>query len=152
VSGEIQLYDRRDTEIADLKEQVRDLQHQLHEARQETKRAVVQADRSMSALRKQLTPFYRMLQMIFGELDAAGVEADGADVTRGAWDEWKTRLGPSCAKVIDALLLGGEMTITAICVSAKIGKATAYQATSKMGQAGILVRNGSKFSLTTWGR
>lgn len=65
----------------------------------------------------------------------------------GAWDEWKQRLGPACAKVIDTLLLGGEMNVTAIAVAAKMGKNTVYQATSKLGQAALLVLNGGQFSL-----
>ncbi len=133
-----------------LHDEIRQLRDDLSAARREASQAKREAARALAALRQQLSPLYQALQMVFGELDAAGVQdvpAGGATRSAGAWDEWKARLGPACAKVIDALLLGGEMTITAITLTAKIGKNTAYQATSKMGQAGILVRNGSKFSL-----
>lgn len=130
----------------DLREEIRDLKEQLRDARNETAIAKREAGRALSALRKQLNPLYQALQMIYGELDAVGV--DDAPMASGAqWDEWKRRLGPACAKVIDALLLGGEMSVKGITASAKMGQQTVYQATSKMGQVGILVRNGSKFSL-----
>lgn len=140
--------DHRDEQIESLEEDVRRLRAELSIAKREAIQAQADATRALSALRKQLSPLYRALQAVFGELDAAGTEeTGGSPPSSGAWNEWKTRLGPNCAKVIDALLLGGEMTITAITLTAKIGKNTAYQATSKMGQAGILIRNGSKFSL-----
>lgn len=142
--------DDRNERIDSLEEDVRRLRVELAAAKREATQAQADAARALSALRKQLSPLYRALQAVFGELDAAGAEdstPSGSPHSSQAWNEWKTRLGPNCAKVIDALLLGGEMTITAITLTAKIGKNTAYQATSKMGQAGILVRNGSKFSL-----
>jgi hypothetical protein len=45
------------------------------------------------------------------------------------------------------LLLGGEMNVEAIKIAAKLGRDTVYQATSTMGRAGIVVKNGGKFSL-----
>lgn len=142
------IIDAEVTELDELREEVRQLKRDLATARAETATARREATAAMGALRKQLSPLYRALQMVFGELDAAGIDEQGANVrTSGAWDEWKTRLGPGCAKVIDTLLLGGEMTIQAITVSAHMGKRTVYEATAKMGQVGILVRNGNKFSL-----
>lgn len=136
-------------EIETLREELRELRQQLHDSQRETDTAKRESQHALSNLRKQLNPLYKALQMVFGELDAAGVDeapaASGA--TRAQWDEWKTRLGPSCAKVIDALILGGEMTVKGIMASAKMGPNTVYQATSKMGQVGILTKNGGKFSL-----
>lgn len=131
------------------REEIRELREQLRDARRETEIVRRDSDRAMKELRRQLGPLYKALQMVFGELDAAGVDeaptASGS--SRAQWDEWKTRLGPSCAKVIDALILGGEMTVKGIMASAKMGPNTVYQATSKMGQVGILTKNGGKFSL-----
>ncbi len=105
------------------------------------------AARGIGELRRLLKPWYQALQLIHGELDAAGADDAIAGRSSSDWSEWKTRLGPSCAKVIDALLLGGEMTVKAIMVSAKMGPNTVYPATSKMRQAGIITKNGGKFSL-----
>lgn len=137
-------------EAEDLRdESIRELRQQLRDAQRETVTAKREAARAMTELRRQLGPLYKALQMVFGELDAAGVDdapaASGS--SRAQWDEWKTRLGQSCAKVIDALILGGEMTAKGIMASAKMGPNTVYQATSKMGQVGILTKNGGKFSL-----
>jgi hypothetical protein len=135
-------------DVEALHDEIHQLRDDLSAARRETSQAKRESARALAALRKQLSPLYQALQMVFGELDALPADEPVAQtVSRSAWDEWKQRLGPSCAKVIDTLLLGGEMTITSICVAAKIGKRTAYTATSKMGQAGILLRNGGKFSL-----
>lgn len=148
--------DARDQRIASLEAEVRELRRARDDAEVEATRAREDANRALSMLRKQLSPLYRALQAVFGELDAAGVTDQspigGANGSAGSatdprWDSWKNRLGPNCAKVIDVLLLGGEMTVTGISLTAKMGKNTVYQATSKMGQAGILVRNGGKFSL-----
>jgi len=141
-----------DPEVEHLRAEVRRLTRERDDAKIEARRAREDADRALSALRRQLSPLYRALQAVFGELDAAGVtETAGPASAPGApaakWDEWKARLGPSCAKVIDALLLGGEMNVTALMVAARMGKQTVYDAASKMGRAGILVNNSGKYSL-----
>jgi chromosome segregation ATPase len=149
IEGEVE--DPKDRHIAALKEQVRELSDALDEATAAAADAKRDATRAISRLRAQLEPLYRALRGIFGEMDAAGVNESAAPerTTRGSavWDEWKARLGPGCTKVIDVLLLGGEMTITAISVAGKMGKRQVYEATAKMGQVGILVKNGGKFSL-----
>lgn len=146
--------DPRDQEIEALRSENRRLQRAVSDAEVDAKRAREDADRALSNLRRQLGPLYRALQMVFGELDAAGVAdtqpASSASTNDGAkakWDEWKQRLDNNCARVIDALLLGGEMNVKAIMVACRMGEATVYRSTSQMGQAGILVKNGGKFSL-----
>lgn len=141
-----------DPEIERLRVEVRRLGRELDDARREALRAREDADRALTMLRHQLGPLYRALQAVFGELDAAGiadapVNLPGNNRVHSHWDEWKSRLGPNCAKVIDALLLGGKMNVKAIMTTAKLGRDSVYQATSKMGQAGIVVKDGSEFSL-----
>lgn len=147
--------DPRDRQIELLKRQVRDLERARDDAERKAERAGEDAQRAMKMLRQQLGPLYRALQAVFGELDAAGVteaafppgQSVAAPTNTAKWDEWKVRLGPSCAKVIDALLLGDEMNARGIVVAARMGLQTVYEATSKMGRAGILIKNGGKFSL-----
>lgn len=140
-----------DPHVERLRQETRRLERELADAKVEAQRAREDAQRALSMLRQQLSPLYRALQAVFGELDGAGVgEAVGPGPVGGSdpkWDEWKRRLGGSCAKVIDALLLGGEMNVTALTVACKMAKQTVYDATSKMGRAGILVNSGGKFSL-----
>ncbi len=132
-------------EVVRLREEIALLKHELHHEKQVARQATTHAADAVSNLRRQLKPLYQALQQVFGEMETISTD----DVVRdtGQWDEWKRRLGPSCAKVIDALVLGGEMSVKAIMTTAKMGQQTVYDATSKMGRAGILVRNGSKFSL-----
>jgi hypothetical protein len=142
--------DTRDERIESLEDDVRRLRAELAAAKREASDARADAGRALSALRKQLNPLYLALQAVFGELDAAGlddVSSGGSMQSSAYWDDWKRRLGGSCAKVIDALLLGGEMSVKSITIAARMGQQTVYEATSKMGRAGILIRNGKKFSL-----
>ncbi len=99
-------YDRRDDILDDLREQLRASQRETATARRESSRA-------LAALRKQLHPLHEALKMVFGELDAAGVE-DSADApvnprTSAVWESWKSKLPGRTAQIIDALLLHGEM-------------------------------------------
>jgi len=155
LNGEVE--DPRDEEIRQLREEndalqmmVRDSERAAQDAKQQQRDYAA----ALARLKRQLSPLYQALCQVFGDLDAAGVEdiigpREQATHTRGSavWDEWKARLGPGCTKVIDVLLLGGEMTIAAISIAGKMGKRQVYEATAKMGQVGILVRNGGKFSL-----
>jgi hypothetical protein len=132
LEGVVEPEDPRADKIAALEREVRQLRRERDDAQIEAKRAREDAQRALAALRRQLTPLYRALQSVFGELDAAGVADAGpvgpaeAAFYRGEgridtdkWTLWKQRLGSGCAKVIDTLLLGDEMTVTAIAV--KIG-------------------------------
>lgn len=142
-----------DPEVERLRAELRRVERERDDARIEARRAREDADRALSQLRKQLNPLYRALQAVFGELDAAGVrdEAPAAAGTSAPstakWDEWKSRLGQSCGKVIDALLLQDGLNVTALTIACKMGRQTVYDATSKMGRAGILVNNGGRYSL-----
>jgi hypothetical protein len=140
-----------DDQIAELEAEVNELRTALRIAKAETSQVRQDTARALAKLRRQLSPLHRALKAVFGELDAAGIEevapTGAAASSSDKWDAWKQRLGPGCAKVIDALLLGGEMNVRAIMVAAKMGENTVYQATAKMGQAGIIQKNGGKFSL-----
>jgi hypothetical protein len=132
---------------ASLRAENLQLKRDLADARRDVERAGAEAARAVRELRKQLLPLYRALQGVFGEMESFTPESNPASSGSAVWDEWKRRLGAGPAKVIDILLLGGEMTVTGIATTGKMAKQTVYDATSKMGKAGILVRNGSKFSL-----
>lgn len=145
-----------DPRVIFLEAENRRLTRELNDARVEAQRAKEDAERALSMLRRQLSPLYRALQAVFGELDAAGIGEESTQIPNpksqiptasAKWDEWKSRLGTSCAKVIDALLLQDGMTVTALTIACKMGKRTVYEATSKMGRAGILLNNGGRFSL-----
>lgn len=145
----------RDADLAALRDQIGRLHAELRTARAEAAAAKRQADQALSALRNQLSPLYRALQSVFGELDAAGVEESAPERTTGGdarlkaiWTSWKERLGPTCAKVIDALLLQPEMTNRQIAVAIGTGRIqTIYDAVAKMNKVSLLTKNGDRYSL-----
>jgi hypothetical protein len=152
-----------DPELERLRSENRTLKRQVADAETEATRAREDATRALSALRRQLGPLYRALQLVFGELDAAGVadEAPGAAPAAGPaaapggrsaremamWDDWKTKLPPGCAKIIDALLLHPDLSVKQLRVSCRMGENSVYQATSRLGQAGLIAKVGGRFSL-----
>lgn len=107
-------------------------------------------------LRRQLSPLYTALQQVFGEIDvlvspedAPGAVASGTDArVKAIWESWKGRLGPTCAKVIDALLLQPDMTNRQIAMAIGTGRIqTIYDAVAKMNKASLLSKNGDRYSL-----
>jgi len=153
--------DPRDDRIDDLDRQVARLRGDLSDARHELTRVREDSNRALTALRQQLSPLYRALQRVFGELDDAGVPdtpAPGSSQTTAAaapgdprvaavWDSWKSRLSPACGKVIDALLLHGELNSVQIKVAARLGTSTVSDSISKLNKAGLINKNGGRFSL-----
>ena len=113
---------------------------------------------SMRHLHKLLLPYYRVLQGIFGELDRVALETDfsqGAaqgspqsDAKRRAWDSWKHKLGGKAAEFIEALLTHGELSNTQLgIVTGTTRKQTIYDTVHKLNKAGLLNKNGDKYSL-----
>lgn len=143
-----------DSRLDDLTEEVRELRRELSQAKAETALAKRDAGRALSALRKQLGPLYQALRMVFGELDAAGVddgvsdaESQSADPRVAAvWASWKSRMG-SAAKIIDALLLHREMNTQQLAIATGLHRTTIPALIHKLNKAGLLNKNGGRFSL-----
>lgn len=154
--------DPRNDRIDDLERQVAKLRGELSDARHELGRVREDANRALTSLRQQLSPLYRALQRVFGELDDAGISdtaptaapgdplaASPSSRTVAVWESWKSRLSPACGKVIDALLLHGELNNAQIKVAARIGTSTVADCIAKLKNAGLVNKNGGKFSLKT---
>ncbi len=144
-----------DVEIERLEKKVRDLQRDLDDARREARRAREDADRALGALRKQLSPLYRALQMVFGELDAAGVGdrddppagaphgAAGTDKLRTLWQSWIEKFGAGSiqGRIILAMLDHGPMTTEQLRVAAKIGTSSAFEGIKRLKKLGLVDKN-----------
>jgi len=154
--------DAREAELEVLRLEIRSLKRAVSDADLRADRAREDADRALGTLRRQLSPLYRALQAVFGELDAAGVtdtapasaaaapSVDAPDArTKAVWESWKSRLSPACGKVIDALLLHGELNSVQIKVAARLGTSTVSDSISKLYKAGLINKNGGRFSLKT---
>jgi predicted transcriptional regulator len=145
--------DEETTVEDDLRAEIRELQDQLRDAQRETATAKRDAGRAMSELRRQLGPLYKALQMVFGELDAAGVDeapaASGSVNARMAavWQNWKNKIGGQPAQLIDAFLLHGEMTSGQIAIAIGISPKNVAQVVHKLNKAGLIQKNGNNFSL-----
>ena len=109
-------------------------------------------NRAVGALRQQLSPLYRALQQVFGEIDALDTEmpsASGAIEPRKAkvWESWKARFGGKTAEMIDALLTHREMTATQLRIAIQCRQQTIYDSAYKLNSAGLIDKNGGKYSL-----
>lgn len=145
-----QVENPRDDRIAELEDEVTRLRVDVSSARREASQAGREATRALSALRQQLNPLYRALQDVFGELNAAGTEDAAPTVnarTSVVWDSWKSRLGEGPAKIIDALLLHGEMNTQQLAIATGYHRTTVPGLIHKMNKAGLLNKNGGRFSL-----
>jgi len=143
--------------VTDPNDEIEALQQDNADLRRELSRAI-QAKRAseqgLSALRKQLTPLYRALQAVFGELDAAGVDDSGpannaTPRVSAVWESWKQKLGTNTApaRVIDALLGHGELNVAQLKVAAKMANQTVYDAIHRLNKLGLINKNGGRFSL-----
>lgn len=146
--------DDRESRIVELEAEVEALRSELSQAKFAITQAQREATRALSALRRQLTPLYRALQGVFGELDAAGVEATESHETTkpdsrtaAVWNAWKSRMPGQPAKIIDALLLHSDLNQQQISVATGIPKGTIPGLISKLNKAGLLNKNGGRLSL-----
>ena len=144
--------DIADEQVERLQRENRQLRRELDDARRETARARSDADRALSELRRQLSPLYKALQQVFGELDAAGVDNNGApasgDPRKAAiWESWKMRLGPQCAKIIDALLLQPGMNTTQLAIAIGTNRNNIPSLIFKLNKAGLIDKESGRFSL-----
>ena len=144
--------DSRDAEIEALHDEIRRLRADLSIANRDTARAREETQRALSALRKQLNPLYSALQAVYGELDAAGIDDSASQVVEqprvsAGWESGKQRLGGQTAKVIDALLLHGEMNTTQIAIAIGTRRQNIPNLIFKLNQAGLINKNGGRFSL-----
>ena len=137
-------------ELRDLNQQLRE---ELRAAQRETAAAKRESARALGELRRQLGPLYKALQMVFGELDAAGVDeapaASGPQNARTAavWQAWKDRVGGQPAKLRAAFLRHGEMTSGQIAVAIQISPKNVAQVVHKLNKLSLIQKNGDKFSL-----
>jgi hypothetical protein len=153
LDGEVE--DPRDTRIAELEDELRDVRNEVARANSAALQAKRDATRALGTLRRQLGPLYRALQDVFGELDAAGIEdsAPSASSTTGntrtsaVWESWKSRLPGGPAKIIDALMLHGEMNTQQLAIATGVHRNSIPAMIYKLNKAGLLNKNGGRFSL-----
>jgi hypothetical protein len=155
LEGTIETADPRDARISELEDEVHDLREALTIANAETTHAKRDAGRALTNLRRQLSPLYRALQDVFGELDATGVDEAGPSPsaasprTSAVWESRKSRMPGGPAKIIDALLLHSEMNTQQLAIATGVHRNSIPAMIYKLNKAGLLNKNGGRFSLKT---
>ncbi len=153
-----QVEDERDHRIADLELANRQLRSDLAIAHAEVSRLTNETGRALGSLRRQLQPLYRALQSVFSELDAAGVDYESASAaasgaprtdhrTMAVWESWKSKLPAGCGKVIDALLLHGDMNTQQLAIAVQMHRTSIPKLIHTLNKAGLINKNGGRFSL-----
>ena len=97
-----------------------------------------------------LSPLYKALQPVFGDMEPIAdlTDAPAMPVAKSAvWDSWKSKLGASAAKVIDALLTHGELNTQQLAIAVGLHRTTIPAIIYKLNQAGLIDKHGGKFSL-----
>lgn len=142
--------DTDDPRITTPEEKVVSLESQVRRLKLEAD----EAKRVLAPIRKQLEPLYNALRILFGQLDAAGIDtatstaaSTGSSPKNSVWDSWKSRLGGKCPEIIDLLLIHGDMTHAQLMAAMKCHYNTVKNNISTMNKAGILMKNGGRFSL-----
>ena len=137
--------------IQELEEDNQRLRDELELAKSADARAAI----SVASLQRMLRPLYTALGQIFGEVEALGLETDlsverSSSKVQAVWDDWKTKLPPSCGKVIDALLMHGPMTQQQICVAARMSPNTlggGLGVLARLSKGGLIDRRDGKIAL-----
>lgn len=145
LSGEVDLTSPR---IRELEQEVERLKFERDQAIAQAKFAERQAGNSVAALRKVLSPLFQALRGIYGEMDAiAPDQLSAAQNGDPRWDSWKERLPGRPAEFIDLLLVHGSMSVKQFMAAAHCRKDAVYSTVSKLGQAGVVINNGGRYSL-----
>lgn len=147
--------DHRDRIIASLEEDNRDLQKQVAEARRELEVQRSESTRAVGELRRQLSPLYTALRMVFGEIDSVLPVDESAPTNQaaghgreGKWDAIKQRMAPRLREAVDILLLQGSMKRTQLAAALKMDYSNCTKnVVGIMLRQGWLVDNGGNLSL-----
>lgn len=144
--------DDRDQLIESMQDEIEQLRSDLLVAKAESARAVQQANRAVAKLRNILSPLYGGLRELFGEMDTfGGDETVAKPVTdsraKAVWESWKQKMPGKSAEFIDILLLHGEQTAAQLKITGRCASDTVYQTIHKLNKAGLINKNGGKFSL-----
>lgn len=137
LSGEVnaEYVDSPDVRIDKLEREVASLRRELEAMGS----AIIQ-------LRHQLAPL-DVLRQAFGGAVVEDTTPTADTRIQAVWHSWKQKLGGSCGKVIDALLLHGEMNTRQLAIAVGLHRTTIPALIYKLNQAGLINKNGGRFSL-----
>lgn len=114
------------------------------------RRKTASMERGIGELRSVLTPLYRGLVHIFGEIEVMGLEAEQSNSqprNSAVWESWKQKLSGSAAKAIDTLLLHGEMNAEQLRIHLGTATRTCYNIIGELNRAKLINKNNGKIRL-----
>lgn len=156
--SQLQLEGRAETRDADG--QLRRENLRLHEELRLTNLALSQAQsdkagivRGVEEVRNTLSPLYRSLRLLFGEIEAVtGAESPAitgngtANLSR--WEAIKQRNPGRIAQAIDVLLLHGAMSTNQLAAAMRMDRSNCSKnVVVKMKSMGLIIKTGHEFSL-----
>jgi hypothetical protein len=147
--------ERLQRENRQLQKTINDLEEQLRKQKKEIQRAQL----AVQNLQTVLTPFRRAVQMIFGEIEAAGVPDIGDQATPATahssygpqdakWQPWIAKWqGTKKAVVIQTLLDHGPLTRTQLRSATESGWSTIDAITAQLQNLGLITKENEKWTL-----
>lgn len=135
---------------ADIIEGLREKNRRLDESLRQERAKVGQSESGVKELRRVLTPLYRALQTVFGEIDAMGIPDDVTSTPNPSngdnprWQSFKQAYPGTPAQIIDTLLVHREMGITQLAALLKVHYNTAQSALDKLSKAGAVSKDGTR--------
>lgn len=144
---------RTEDERDDLREKLNKSRLRVMELEDELKaerNKGAQVSMGAQMLRDSLSPLYKGLKAIFGELE--GMDLGTAPVETNSrvsaiWSDWKQKFPGHPAKAIDALLLHGSMTQGQLRIAVGCATGTISNVVSTLNRAGLINKSGGKISL-----
>lgn len=141
-------------EVTWLRREIVGLEAELKAAKDErdmAKQAIQDSAHVIRIFRERFGPFFEFLKFLFGEASRVDAGIGNASHASGGnlspkWEMLKQKLGGRQAEFID-LLGHGEMTAAQLRAAAHCDIRTAYSVIEKMKGAGLVNKNGAKFSL-----
>lgn len=118
---------------------------------------VAHEKRAIAGLQHQLQPLYHSLRKLFGEMDAINPDVESAPAqasgypsdprVNAVWESWKGKLRGTAAKIIEALLLHGQMNTQQLAIATGLHRTTIPKGIYDLNKAGLINKNGGIFSL-----
>lgn len=137
--------DDSQTVIAGLRAQLREANEALGAERAKAG----QAEAGVKELKRLLDPFRRAIGVIYGEIDAMGIQDAPTQSSSGQsnpkWEMWKKRFPGRGSELIDLLLVHEQMNTKQLSVALKCDPRTLAQLIFKMKP--VISKNGGLYSL-----
>ncbi len=147
--GEVQGPGGRD-QMAEVAERISRATESLVGRIEGLQQRLVKVERDNAVLLKLLSPLYKGLCPVFGDVEPVmelGDTGNGSTANASVWAAWKQRLTPNAGKIIDALLTHRELSSTQIAIATGIAGGNVAKYVYELNKAGLINKAGGKIAL-----